>query len=310
MLHVILGSGGSVGIPLAKELISSGENVRLVSRSGHQMAGAETRIADLTDRRATVESVKGAGIIYLLAGLPYDSRVWAEKWPVVMENTIAAAQESGARLIFFDNVYMYGRVDGPMKESTPYNPCSKKGEVRAKIATMLQEEMGRNGFNAAIARAADLYGPYATDTSMPFILIFDRLIRGKTPQWLGNPVSKHTFTNTLDCAKALKLIGENEASFNRVWHLPTTAPAPAVSGFIELAAAELDRPAAYTVMKRWMLKMAGMMNRTIYELDEMLYQFQYDYHFDSSDFNTYFSYQPRSYKEGISETLRNLRENQ
>ena len=31
-----------------------------------------------------------------------------------------------AKLIFFDNVYMYGKVNGIMTEETAFNPCSKK----------------------------------------------------------------------------------------------------------------------------------------------------------------------------------------
>jgi hypothetical protein len=44
-----------------------------------------------------------------------------------------------AKLVFFDNVYMYGRVEGWMTEETPMNPRSKKGEARPQIARMLLE---------------------------------------------------------------------------------------------------------------------------------------------------------------------------
>jgi hypothetical protein len=54
-----------------------------------------------------------------------------------MRNAIEAAKRANARLVFFDNVYMYGKVDGVMTEETPFNPCSKKGEIRAEIATSL-----------------------------------------------------------------------------------------------------------------------------------------------------------------------------
>ena len=62
-------------------------------------------------------------------------------WPRIMTNTIEACKRAGAKLIFFDNVYMYGKVSGPMTEETPFNPCSKKGEIRAKIATTLIRRM-------------------------------------------------------------------------------------------------------------------------------------------------------------------------
>ena len=78
-----------------------------------------------------------------------------------MANTIEACKRAGAKLLFFDNVYMYGKVDGPMTEETPFNPCSKKGETRAAIATALIDEWKAGGLTAMIARAADFYGPGA-----------------------------------------------------------------------------------------------------------------------------------------------------
>ena len=38
---------------------------------------------------------------------------------------------------FFDNVYIYGKGDGVMTETTPYNPCSRKEEIRAKVSEIL-----------------------------------------------------------------------------------------------------------------------------------------------------------------------------
>jgi nucleoside-diphosphate-sugar epimerase len=41
-----------------------------------------------------------------------------------MQNAIEACKRYNTRLVFFDNVYMYGRVDGPMTEETPFRPNS------------------------------------------------------------------------------------------------------------------------------------------------------------------------------------------
>jgi hypothetical protein len=53
--------------------------------------------------------------VYLCAGLKYDIKVWKKMWPLVMQNTIDACKEHNAKLIFFDNVYCLGKVNGPMK---------------------------------------------------------------------------------------------------------------------------------------------------------------------------------------------------
>src|ERR1035438_284528 len=140
-VHTILGAGGRVSNELVKQLAEHELPFRLV---GRHPAGApcatETRTADLTNQRQTIDAVAGSSIVYLLVGLKYNRKVWAEMWPRIIDNTIEACKQAGARLIFFDNVYMYGRVNGPMTEQTPYHPCSKKGEIRAAIATTLEHE--------------------------------------------------------------------------------------------------------------------------------------------------------------------------
>ena len=110
----------------------------------------------------------------MVAGLKYNSAVWQEQWPRVMRNAIDACKRHGARLVFFDNVYAYGRVDGVMTEHTPFNPTSKKGEVRAKIASLLLDEIRSGNLHAMIVRSADFYGPGAIQ-SFPHATVFDRL---------------------------------------------------------------------------------------------------------------------------------------
>ena len=137
MKHTILGAGGSIGNALTYELLKTNETIRLVSRSNYSVKGTESYKADLTSYEETVAGVKGSDIVYLCAGLPYDSKIWAKLWPKVMKNSIDACKSVNAKLIFFDNVYMYGKVEGKMTETTPYNPCSRKGEVRAGLVSNL-----------------------------------------------------------------------------------------------------------------------------------------------------------------------------
>ena len=303
MKHTILGAGGSIGNALTFELLKTNEDIRLVSRSNFSIPGTESIKADLTSYDETLNSVKDSGIVYLCAGLPYDSKIWGELWPKMMQNTIDACKSVGAKLIFFDNVYMYGKVTGKMVESTPYNPCSKKGEIRANIASRLEDEIRHKNINAIIARSADLYGPYITMNSTPYILVIDKLMHGKSAQWLADANKSHSFSYTIDCAKGLSLLSKSNEAFNQTWHLPTYNPALDGKGFIELVAKELKVAPNYSVLKTWMVKMGGFFNQTIHESYEMLYQNEFDYHFDSSKFNDFFDYKPKSYQEGIHDTI-------
>lgn len=307
MKHTILGAGGSIGNALAYELLTSNETVRLVSRSGYSIFGTESFKADISLYKETLESVKDSDIVYLCAGLKYDRNTWADLWPKIMQNAIDACKSVGAKLIFFDNVYMYGKVDGKMVEDAPYAPCSKKGEIRAKIATMLEYEMKHNNIQAIIARAADLYGPYITGNSVPYFMAIDRLMQGKSAQWLVDDRTSHSFSYTLDCAKGLNLLGRNDDCFQQIWHLPTCNPGIDGKTFIEISAKELGVAPNYSVLKKWMVQLAGLFNKTIYESVEMLYQNEFDYQFDSTKFDKRFNFEPTSYEQGIKETIEFLK---
>ena len=108
----ILGAGGPIGAELAKILAYSQQPFRLVSRNPKPVAGGESircgpgrSRADHSGRGRLDHRAPGGG-------LKYDLRVWQELWPRIMANTIEACKRAQAKLIFFDNVYMYGKVYG------------------------------------------------------------------------------------------------------------------------------------------------------------------------------------------------------
>ena len=307
--HIILGAGGAIGQPLAEELISKGESVKLVSRNARAILGAEVFKADLTDSAQVNNAVEKSSIVYLLAGLPYSISVWREQWPRIMRNTVEACEAKNAKLIFFDNVYPYGKVDGKMTEETPINPCSRKGEVRAKIAEYLLAEVAEKKVDALIARSADFYGPYANTTSPPFILIIEKLAKGKRAMPLGDVNTVHSYTYTLDCAKALYLLAGKESAFNQVWHLPTAAPPLTGRQFMQLVADKLGTSVKYFPLSKNFLKLGGLFTVQLREVAEMMYQSERNYIFDSSKFEQQFGFKPTPYDVGIEETIAHFRQN-
>ncbi len=298
----ILGAGGAIGSELAKQLAALGRPFRLVGRRPTAAAGAtETVSADLTDREQTIRAVAGARVVHLLVGLRYDHAVWAETWPKVMGNAIEACKRAGARLIFFDNVYMYGKVNGPMTEETPFNPCSRKGEVRATIATTLIGEWRSGALTGMIARSADFYGP-DTANSVPNVLVFGPLAKGRKASWLVNDAVPHSFTYIPDAAASLVQLADREAAWNQTWHLPTMGNPPTGREFVAMAARALGVQPKHRVLNRAMLKVAGWFDETVRESYEMLYQSDSAYLFDSAKYARAFGFGGTSYHEGIRAT--------
>src|SRR6476661_5987946 len=168
-----------------------------------------------------------------------------------------------------------------MTESTPYNPSSKKGEVGAGIATHLMKKTRRGNLHALIARAADFYGP-KYDKSVIGVMAFDRLEKGGSALLMMNDKTVHSYTYTPDIGKALYILAQNDSSFNQVWHIPT-APDPLTGKqFVEQIAAAFGVKPRYNVLGKFMMSMLGIFNHDIKEVVEMLYQWEFDYIFDSS----------------------------
>ncbi|MFZ4056858.1 MAG: NAD-dependent epimerase/dehydratase family protein [Ferruginibacter sp.] len=301
-MHTILGAGGVIGNELTEVLLAQQQTVRSVSRKGTAIAGTEAIAADLTDAEQTANAVKGSSIVYLLVGLEYKKSVWEKWWPVVMQNTINACKQHQAKLIFFDNVYALGKVNGAMTEDLPFEPDSMKGQIRAGITSQLLHEMNTGQLTAIVARAADFYGPRCK-TSGFNSMVAENLKKGKTPQCLISADNKHSYTYTADCGKALWLLSQSETAFNQIWHLPTAHPALTEKEMIALACEAYGVPLKYTVLSKFMIKIVGFFVPLVKEIYEMLYQNEADYIFDSSKFEKAFNFTPTPYQAGIKTTI-------
>jgi len=304
-MHTILGAGGPVANALTRQLENNNDTIRLVSRRPVKTGKNSTwRKADLLNPNQVSQAAQGATVIYLCAGIVYDAEVWKVQWPVIIKNAIAVAKENNARLIFFDNVYSYGLVDGPMTENTPYNPVSEKGKVRVGVANAIMDEVKAGNLNASIARAPDFYGTDSTNSFFD-MMVLAKYAKKQTAQWIGDANTKHCFIYIEDAGKAMYLLGQNPDCDNHVWHLPT---APALTGkqFIEMAAGIYHTKPAYFSLKKWMLWTIGKFMKVVAGTVEMYYQYDHDYLFDSSKFEKRFNFKPTPYEDGIkkmSETL-------
>jgi nucleoside-diphosphate-sugar epimerase len=303
-MQTILGATGVIGRELARQLPQYTNRIRLVSRSPKAVNARDELVrADLLDAKATSDAVAGSAITYLVAGLKYDHKVWQEQWPLVMRNAIDACARHDSALVFFDNVYAYGRVEGAMTEETPYNPCSRKGEVRAQIATMFTDEVRRGNLRGMIVRAADFYGPGAV-LSLPHSTVTERIRAGKTPQWIGNPRAAHTFTYTPDAARALGLLANTPDAYGQVWHALTSKEPMSGEQFVRTACERSGRPFKIQVAPRWMLRLMGLFVPVLRENMEMMYQFEKDYRFDSSKIERALGLTATPYRDGIAAMLK------
>ncbi len=301
--QVILGAGGAIGKDLAKELKNYTENIRLVGRKPVAINDDdELFTADLTLPNEVDEAIKDAEVAYLVVGLKYSAKTWQKQWPLVMQNVISACKKYKTRLVFFDNIYMYNPESlSPMTEETEIRPTSEKGKVRAEIARMLLNEIEVGNLEALIARAADFYGP-GINNSVLNETVFRNLKAGKKALCFCSANTKHNYTYTPDAAKATALLGNTDDAYGQVWHLPTV-PAVPMQQWINCFAKELNVEPKTTVISKTIVAIAGMLIPIMRETKEMLYQYDRDYDFDSSKFETIFNIQPTPMEEGIKQVV-------
>jgi nucleoside-diphosphate-sugar epimerase len=303
-MQTILGANGTIGSVLAKELLKYTDKIRLVSRNPRRVNGTDELFpADLTEATAVDKAVEGSQVVYLVVGLDYTIKVWEEKWPKLMRATIDACIRHNARLVFFDNVYMYGINAIPyMTEASEINPPSRKGAVRKQISQMIMDEVKAGRLMALIARSADFYGP-DNDKSFVNEMVYKNLKKGKRANWFMDADRKHSFTYTPDAAKATALLGNTIDAFNQVWHLPTDQNTLTGREFISLFAKEMKASDKVMVMPMWLIKIIGLFVPILKEMPEMMYQYDRDYFFNSAKFDARFNFQTTSYQEGVKNTV-------
>lgn len=307
-MQTILGSNGVIGQNIAKTLPQYTNKIRLVSRQPKKVNETDELLAaDLLITEQVNNAVKGSETVFLTAGILYRIKLWREQWPVIMNNVIEACKHHNSKLVFFDNVYSYGKVNGWMTEETRYNPCSKKGEVRAAIARKLMDATQTGNLQAMIVRGADFYGPQ-TPLSFLNAMVFENMAKGKKAQLMLNDSTKHSFTYTPDAGKATALLGNTASAYNQVWHVPTDKNVLTGKEIVELAAQAFHIQPKYQVLPKWMIQMAGLFNGDIREAVEMLYQNENDYLFSSEKFEKAFpDFNITSYKEGLEQTAASMK---
>jgi len=303
-MQTILGSGGGIGVPLARELKAFTGDIRLVSRNPVMVNATDQLFpADLTDPSQLDKAIEGSEVVYVTVGFKYSLEEWRRIWPPFMTNVIGSCSRHGARLVFFDNVYMYSRLALPfMTEESHIDPPSRKGLVRKELRQMILDAASSGKVQALIARGADFYGP-DNRNSVLNIMVIDNLKKGKKAQVFGNLDKIHTYTFTPDAGKAVAVLGNTPDAYSQEWHVPTTREKITNRGWIEMIAKEMKVNPGIQQVPAWMVRMLGLFVPVMREFPEMIYQNEEDYIFDSSKFEKRFGWGATAALEGIRITL-------
>jgi nucleoside-diphosphate-sugar epimerase len=300
-LHVILGKG-AVGTATADTLVAAGHDVRVLSRSGGTSTDTVEHVAlDATDAAALTAATQGAAALYNCANPEYHR--WATDWPPIADALLVAAEATGAGLVTMGNLYGYGPVSAPMTEDTPLAATGTKGQVRIKMWTdaLALHRAGR--IRATEARASDFVGPGVTESSMFGERVMPRLLRGKSVSLIGALDQPHSWTSIPDVGRALAVLGTDDRSWGRAWHVPTAPPVSQRELVGRLCdAAGIDTVGVHHLP--WpIIRAAGVAVPMLRELQETRHQFDGPFVIDSTQFTDTFGIRPTSLGDTAIDTV-------
>ncbi len=310
--HVVLGASGGAGAAIVRALEERGEHVRAVTRTGQPASGAaavattEWVAADARDAAQLQPVCRDAAVIYHAVNVPYPE--WPAILPPVMAAAITAAESSGARLVYVDNLYLYGPVSGPMREDLPAAATTKKGRLRATLAARLLDTHEAGRIQATIGRSSDYFGPGVTGSAAGADL-FRAILAGAAVRWFGKLDEPHSLTFIDDAAAAFVTLGADERALGQVWHLPAAAPLTGRQ-FITLAgelAGVSPRPQGSPAL---VIRAMGLINPMAREFSELSYQFDRPFVVDTSKYAVAFGGAPTLMPAALAQTIAWYREHQ
>ena len=213
---------GAVGAATAERLAAAGRPVVVAQRQPPSAlpAGVDFRRCDVLDAESVRAAVAGAEQVVLAVGFPYVGALWRDAWPKTLAIVVDACATAGARLVFFDNLYMYGPQTAPLSEATPLQPYGVKpaARVAATRVWMAASQAGR--LRVAAVRAPDFYGPGVTLSHLGDTA-FGALIKGGRATFIGSPDTPHDFAYVPDCGRAVvSLLDAPDDAFGQAWHVP------------------------------------------------------------------------------------------
>jgi len=280
--QLVVGAG-EIGRHLVERLIDRGADVRVVTRHGTAVPGAEAVAADASDAAALTAAVDGAHTIYVCTGpSTYTTEEWERAWPPVFRAVIAAARETRARVVVQGNLYPYGRSDAAMTEHSPEQPETGKGRVRRDGWAALKAATDAAEVRAVEVRASDYFGPHVGGSSHLGRRFFQPVLASHTAQVVGDPTVPHSWSYVDDMASTLIAAADWHGPWGRVWHVPSGAP----HSLDEITATLNEWFGSHGHARgvpQWVLQAAGLVRPQLRGIAEESWQFRHPFIIDASE---------------------------
>jgi nucleoside-diphosphate-sugar epimerase len=303
--NVVIGTG-PLGLAVMRALRAKGHQPVMVNRSGKvdDLPTLQVTRADVSDVRAVKRVCKNAGTIFYCAKPPYTQ--WVEEFPPLIDALLQGVPSPECKIVYLDNLYAYGPMDGPLTENAPLAAQGRKGRTRAELDERLLEAHSRGVAKVTIARASDFFGPHVKEAALGS-RAFEAALKGAPAEVLGNIDTPHTHAFIDDIAAGMLTLADHEEAFGRAWHLPA-APPITTREFLTRLYAQVGKPFKFRAAPRALVSVLGLFMSQMREVKEVLYTFEQPFVVDHSQFEKAFGAKVTPHDEAIARTLAWFRE--
>jgi len=284
---LILGATGGVGGALAQRLLAGGWKVKALHRNAaaQQPNGLEWLQGDAMRREDVVAAAKGVALI-VHAVNPPGYKNWAGLVLPMIDNTIAAARASGARILLPGTLYNFSpELKGPIAEDAPQQPHTRKGAIRVELERRL-ERAAAEGVPSLIVRAGDFFGPGAANSWMtqglvkphqPVRAIHNPAEPGVGHHWAYLPDVAETMFRLIERSDALPIFARYHMEGQ--WDADGTQIASSIARVVH---ARTGKAPALRSTPWWLFKLMSPFVTVLRELQEMRYLWQREVHQDNA----------------------------
>ena len=292
---------GPVGRATVAALRAAGRTVRVAQRSRPADLPGDVPFVpcDVLDPASLNAAVAGARQVAVAIGFDYSGDVWERVWPVAMRNLLDACAAANARMVFLDNLYMYGPQRDPLVETMSLTDHGRKPAARARITRLWQDD---KRVKVAALRAPDFYGPgvllsHIGETGLAAIA------RGKAAMFVFSPDQPHDYAYVPDIGRAMvTLLDADDDAFGQAWHMPC-APTRTTREILAIGAATVGGPLRLRTIPRPLLAMIVPFVSFLRELNEMRFQWDRPYRVDASKWRRRFWSDVTPYEAGVAATI-------
>lgn len=279
---VVLGYG-PVGKDAAERLVRQGREVVVAQRKepADLPAGATFLRCDVLDANSVRAATAGASQVVAAFGFAYDGRVWSKSWPRAMNNLLDACEAARARLVFFDNLYMYGPQKKPLTEETKLSNYGRKPAVRSVVSRLWMAARDAGRVKVAALRAPDFYGPGVGNSHIGDVG-FGRLAQGKAAMLVVPPDMPHDYAYVPDLGRMVTtLLDAPDTDFGQVWHSPC-APTLTARRILTIGAKAIGVKPRVSSIPMGLLPVLGLGAPFLREVSEMRFTFDRPYYVDAT----------------------------